>query len=779
MKKQFFSQPKKSEILNHEELQIADQKVEHLRSAISSITKKIAPSSPNSDIDKVVKKTMEYQLGTTLIEESRQFKECHLFQYILKESGLIEQQLGRENADHEMKVEELVYTPLQNVLENEFPNVLKHKNALRKYCLDKDSASNRYNATKKETVKEDLEEADNKVEQSRDVLAIEMFNILSKENEFAEYLLQLLKLQRGYYESALKNLETVIPQLEKEIGNSAVRKVFGTDLKEHLRVTGKRIAYPLEICISILSQYGILEEGLFRVAGSTSKVKRLKLSIDSGCFSALIPEYRDVHVLASLLKLYLRELPEPLLTFSLHNEWINAIQCQGNQRLEVVKNIIDRLPQENKDNLSYLIQFLSKLSQHPENKMCASNIAIVLSPNLLWCKDKEENTSMGNCVSINMKPIRCSPNDVSKYVNLPRLFYEEEIGRGNKINTDVKPESPRPNTRKKKYAPIPPNTLAKTENDMSSGLYKSLDTTSVNSTTVTNDSFNNNMSNVGKSSDNLVLPEPNPHVFSEDLLRPAQESSVTNFLTSKVHSISSENNKPNVLDPSNDLISPSKHIVVHSQKVTNNNPSVVTNPHKVTENANYQLRHKETTSRPAKPEVPARPLSLSKRTTEHTDPVLKKTQCSLYNVADKMHPSIINIRKDAEPHLAQSERQSIKKAETEPKIDVEIFENKGELHSPYNVTMIKLNSKDESTDKLSTCGDNEDIKLKEQLVSTKPPHVPQKDCDRKSSHTRAKSEGGIVELDGDNSNMQKSVSSRNLHKPTQPPPPPPEKNPPP
>lgn len=77
-----------------------------------------------------------------------------------------------------------------------------------------------FQATKKETVKEDLEEADNKVEQSRDLLAIEMFNILSKENEFSEYILQLLKLQRGYHESALKNLETVIPQLEKKIGTS-------------------------------------------------------------------------------------------------------------------------------------------------------------------------------------------------------------------------------------------------------------------------------------------------------------------------------------------------------------------------------------------------------------------------------------------------------------------------------------------------------------------------------------------------------------------------------
>lgn len=74
-----------------------------------------------------------------------------------------------------------------------------------------------FQATKKETVKEDLDEADIKVEQSRDLLAYEMFKLLKRENELSQYILQLLKLQRGYHESALKNLETVIPQLERRI----------------------------------------------------------------------------------------------------------------------------------------------------------------------------------------------------------------------------------------------------------------------------------------------------------------------------------------------------------------------------------------------------------------------------------------------------------------------------------------------------------------------------------------------------------------------------------
>lgn len=50
-------------------------------------------------------------------------------------------------------------------------------------------------------------------------------------------------------------------------GDSSVKAVFGINLEEHLRVTGRRIAYPLELCVCALTELGMSEEGLFRVAG--------------------------------------------------------------------------------------------------------------------------------------------------------------------------------------------------------------------------------------------------------------------------------------------------------------------------------------------------------------------------------------------------------------------------------------------------------------------------------------------------------------------------------
>lgn len=120
-----------------------------------------------------------------------------------------------------------------------------------------------------------------------------------------------------------------------------------------------------------------------------ARVKRLKSSIDAGCFSLpLLQEYQDVHVLASTLKSYLRDLPEPLLTYTLYNEWMDSMRHPEDQRIRAVQEIIAKLPKANLDNLSYLVHFLAKLSKNPENKMTSSNIAIVIAPNLLWNQNK-------------------------------------------------------------------------------------------------------------------------------------------------------------------------------------------------------------------------------------------------------------------------------------------------------------------------------------------------------------------------------------------------------
>lgn len=62
-----------------------------------------------------------------------------------------------------------------------------------------------------------MEECEQKVEQSRDVLACEMFHLVSRESELCHTILQYYKLQRGYHEYALHILDKLIPELENDV----------------------------------------------------------------------------------------------------------------------------------------------------------------------------------------------------------------------------------------------------------------------------------------------------------------------------------------------------------------------------------------------------------------------------------------------------------------------------------------------------------------------------------------------------------------------------------
>jgi hypothetical protein len=155
--------------------------------------------------------------------------------------------------------------------------------------------------------------------------------------------MELMKHQRSYHQTALAVLDQIVPELETVIGmfynycksfllifmlsidSNPAKPVFGQRLEDHLRVTKRRIAYPIELCICTLLEISVEEEGLFRIAAGASKVRCMKLRLDSNCLdleSAV--EYRDPHIIAGVLKSYLRQLPEPLLTHHLYEEWIAA-----------------------------------------------------------------------------------------------------------------------------------------------------------------------------------------------------------------------------------------------------------------------------------------------------------------------------------------------------------------------------------------------------------------------------------------------------------------------
>ena len=126
------------------------------------------------------------------------------------------------------------------------------------------------------------------------------------------------------------------------------------------------------MCVSRLVALGIEEEGLFRLAAGSSKVKRLKAELETPGLPGLLSlEAADHHVLTAIIKSYLRELPEPLFGGSLYQDWLEAGRCEdAAERAEAVFNCLqhDNLPREHFRNIQYLFKVtteqITSVSQH-------------------------------------------------------------------------------------------------------------------------------------------------------------------------------------------------------------------------------------------------------------------------------------------------------------------------------------------------------------------------------------------------------------------------------
>ncbi|XP_038572030.1 rho GTPase-activating protein 1 [Micropterus salmoides] len=171
-------------------------------------------------------------------------------------------------------------------------------------------------------------------------------------------------------------------------------QVFGVPLKLlRQRSDGDSVPVVMRDTITFLLEQGLEIEGIFRRSANVTLVKDVQLRYNSG-ETVNFRELEDVHLAAVILKTFLRELPEPLLTYQLYNDIVNFTSVSGDGQAEVMKALVESLPEENYDSLRYLITFLAQVSANSDvNKMTNSNLAVVFGPNLLWGRDNAMSLS--------------------------------------------------------------------------------------------------------------------------------------------------------------------------------------------------------------------------------------------------------------------------------------------------------------------------------------------------------------------------------------------------
>src|SRR5690606_36324577 len=112
-------------------------------------------------------------------------------------------------------------------------------------------------------------------------------------------------------------------------------KVFGIEIEEILsREPGNSIPSFINQCISFINQKALDHEGIFRLSGSAIEIQNIKDLLDRGKFVDI--SEKDPNAVAGLLKLWLRELPDGLLSTELYDDWLEV----GSNKFNSIKILI-------------------------------------------------------------------------------------------------------------------------------------------------------------------------------------------------------------------------------------------------------------------------------------------------------------------------------------------------------------------------------------------------------------------------------------------------------
>ncbi|KAK2817171.1 hypothetical protein Q5P01_025362 [Channa striata] len=187
-------------------------------------------------------------------------------------------------------------------------------------------------------------------------------------------------------------------------------KLFGASLFELQQKGLVQDGVPLVVrrMVEHLRKHALHHEGLFRVNGNVRAVETLKQRLESGEDVDLLSE-SDVCTVASLLKQYLRDLPEGLVSSTVQQALIQHYQeCGDDGSWSDMRDLLQQLPDVHHSLLRYLCHFLTLVEDnHKDNRMTALNLATVFGPSVFHVAPGFEAMKDQNiCNSIMVKLIQ-------------------------------------------------------------------------------------------------------------------------------------------------------------------------------------------------------------------------------------------------------------------------------------------------------------------------------------------------------------------------------------
>ncbi|XP_077081322.1 unconventional myosin-IXb isoform X5 [Siphateles boraxobius] len=180
----------------------------------------------------------------------------------------------------------------------------------------------------------------------------------------------------------------------------------------------------LEIMMEHVEMNGLYTEGIYRKSGSANRMKELHQLLEAGPENVCLEDY-PIHAVTGLVKQWLRELPEPLMTFTHYNDFLRAIELPEKlEQLQAIYKVLERLPPANFSTLERLIFHLVRVAREEKsNRMTPNSLAIVFAPCILRCPDSAD-------------PLM-SMKDVAKTTTCVEMILQEQIRRYNEKMEEI------------------------------------------------------------------------------------------------------------------------------------------------------------------------------------------------------------------------------------------------------------------------------------------------------------------------------------------------------
>ncbi|XP_072338150.1 rho GTPase-activating protein 45-like isoform X1 [Scyliorhinus torazame] len=192
-------------------------------------------------------------------------------------------------------------------------------------------------------------------------------------------------------------------------------QLFGRDFAQAARDSYDGIPFIIKTCISEIEKRALSMKGMYRVNGVKTRVEKLCQAFENGKELVELSQ-ASPHDISNVLKLYLRQLPEPIMLFRLYHDLMGLAKeslqgsgVTGNKDSMVekdllllvtrLKDLLKDLPSANKATLQYIIRHLSRISELEQyNKMSPSNLGIVFGPTLMRPRPTEATVSLSSLV---------------------------------------------------------------------------------------------------------------------------------------------------------------------------------------------------------------------------------------------------------------------------------------------------------------------------------------------------------------------------------------------